>query len=405
DKDQVLLRSPADSGEWHRSDPGTAVNIGDKLLALPTFQPTVTLAAGVTLQLVPETLIELAGIDQGVPVVRVHYGRVILMTTGNAGVKVKLALGDFTGTLVFDDAEAKVGAEVRPYHLPGVDPEKNQPQRSVSLYAINGDASWLAAGGNPEKLHAPGRLALSPDIQPNPEREVPKWAVAETPSPLDARAAKELNKALDEKRPVTQALLELSSHRRAENKSMAARALALIGEFGPFDNLFNDPDEKAVWPIQIESLKAALARGPAVAAKIRAALEGERGKEGDELYRMLWGYSKDDLAAGAAAKLIDYLDHDSMDMRVLAFYNLRQIVGPGGPESYYRPEQPAPVRQQSIRRWRERFKDGQLGAKPAGAKGTAGETTDKAAPEALPKRSTEGATPIVVPPAPDAGPK
>ncbi|HEY2147285.1 MAG TPA: hypothetical protein VGH32_05065, partial [Pirellulales bacterium] len=211
-------------------------------------------------------------------------------------------------------------------------------------------------------------------------------------------------KALDDKRPVTQALLELASHRRAENKSMAARALALIDEFGPFDNLFNDPDEKAVWPIQIESLKAALARGPAVAGKVRAALQSERGKDGDELYRMLWGFSKEEVAAGAAAKLIDYLDHDSMDMRVLAFYNLRQIVGAGGPESYYRPEQPAAVRQQSIRRWRERFKEGLLGVKSA-AKGTAGEATDKAVPEALPRRSTEGAAPITAPPPPDAGPK
>jgi hypothetical protein len=184
------------------------------------------------------------------------------MTTGNAGAKVKLALGEISGTLVFDDAEAKVGAEVRPYHLPGVDPEKNEPRRAVSLYAINGDASWIAAaGGNTEKLHAPTRLILAADVvQPNPERDMPKWVIAETPSPLDTRAAQELNKALDEKRPVTQALLELSSHRRAENKSMAARALALIDEFGPFDILFNNSDEKAVWPIQIESLKAALAR-------------------------------------------------------------------------------------------------------------------------------------------------
>jgi hypothetical protein len=135
---------------------------------------------------------------------------------------------------------------------------------------------------------------------------------------------------------------------------------------------------------------------------VRAAFESQRNKDGDELYRMLWGFSKDDLAAGAAGKLIDYLDNDSMDMRVLAFYNLRQIVGAAGPESYYRPEQPAPVRQQSIRRWRERFKEGLLGAKPPAAKGPAGEGAEKAAPESLPKRSTEGAAPLVPPP-PSAG--
>src|SRR4029077_3589185 len=74
------------------------------------------------------------------------------------------------------------------------------------------------------------------------------------------------------------------------------------------------------------------------------AFERQRGKDGGELYRMLWGYSKENLADGAAAKLVEYLDHDNMDFRVLAFHNLHQVVGA---TFNYRPEQTAARNQRS----------------------------------------------------------
>jgi hypothetical protein len=362
---EVLLRMENGKGEWHRVLPGATFNSGDKLLVLPTFRPMVTLAAGITLQLVPETLIEFAGTDHGIPVVRVDYGRMVVMTTGKADVKIKLALGDSIGTINFDDAEATVGVEVQPYDLPGTDPEKNQPQRAIALYGINGDASWVPNGDNLEKLHAPGRLVLAagPALQVT-EREMPRWIAAEPLGLLDLGASQALNASLDEKRPVTQSLLELSGHRRQEYRSLAARSLALIDEFEPFDKLLNDKDERALWTTQIEGLKAALARGPSVAAKVRAMFEEQRGKDGPELYRMLWGYNKDDLAAGAAIKLAEYLDYDNLDLRVLSFYNLRTL---SGKTLDYYPEATTANRQSAVRRWKDRLKEGLLGPKAAPA--------------------------------------
>jgi hypothetical protein len=318
------------------------------------------LAAGISLTLAPESLVEFESIDDGVPVVRLDYGRMVMMTTGKAGVKVKLALGSASGTLIFDDADATVAAEVRPFHLPGSDPEKVEPRLAVSLYGVSGDASWTSPRGEAVKLHAPAQLELAGGPTSATDRELPKWVGAEPIGPIDARAAKALSESLDGQRSVTQVLLEMAGHRREENRSLAARSLALIDEFEPLVSLLSDKDERSVWPIQIESLQAALARGPAVAAKVRSAFERQPGKDGSELYRMLWGYSKQDIANGAAAKLVEYLDHDSMDFRVLAFYNLHQIVGA---TFNYRPEQPAAGRVQPVRRWREQLKEGLLGPK------------------------------------------
>jgi hypothetical protein len=372
---EVVLRMVPGDTEWRRAAAGATFNSGDKLLVLPTFRPMVTLAAGITLHLVPETLIEFAGTDQGVPVVRMHYGRMVVMPS-KADVKIELALGDTVGTITFDDAEATIGVEVRPYHLPGTDPERSQPERAVSIYGINGEVSWRPAGKDavPEKLHAPARMILAADpVQPASEREMPKWIGAEPAPSFEVRASQDLNEALDNRRPVLQALLEMAGHRRVENKSLAARSLALIDEFEPFDGLLNDLDEKSLWTIQIKSLQDAIARGPAVAAKVREAFEKQRGKDGTELYRMLWGYSKDNLADGAAVKLVEYLDSDNVDFRVLSFHNLRMITSPifnsrpDGPTYNYQPQQTAASRLQGVRRWRNELKEGSIGPKASPA--------------------------------------
>ena len=153
---------------------------------------------------------------------------------------------------------------------------------------------------------------------------------------------------------------ELSEHRRLELRYLAARSLALIGEFDPFIPAFNDTDQKAVWPRQIESLQAALARSPKIAAMVRESFERQRGEDGFTLYRMLWGYSKADLQAGAAAQLVEYMDHNSLDYRVLSFYALRSV--PGVPPDFagYRPESPDKIRQLAVQRWRKMIATGPL---------------------------------------------
>ncbi len=409
---EVVLRVAAGQDQWRRVGAATAFSVGDRILVLPTFRPTVTLVSGTTLQLAPETLIEFAGLDHGTPVVRLSYGRAVVMTTGKPNVKVMFALGEKAGILNFDDAEATVGVEVRPYHLPGENPEAVQPHQAITLYALSGDVSWVSGGGNPEKLHGPSRLSISEDpLLPLNEKELPKWASPEPLSGLDARATVALNESLSEKRPVSQSLLELyqKDHYVAENgllsgavenKSLAGRSLALIDEFEPLVRLLGDAAERAVWRIQIQSLKSALARGPAVAAKVRAAFEERSGKQGDELYRILWGFTPEELASGAASKLVEYLDNDSLELRVLSFYTLVDAV-PRHPTFSYLPEQTAAGRQQAIRRFRDLVKEfnGTKSGPAARPPAVSGDPPDKPAAEE-PTKGADVASPAKTPPPP-----
>ncbi len=370
DQQDVLLQMDAARGQWQRMAPGSTLREGDKLLALPTFRPKISFGNGVSLMLFPETLIDLLGVDaQGVVAIRVEYGRLKVETPGKGDMRLRLSLGRAGGTLVFADPEAAAAAEVHPYNYPGVDPEANPPHIGVALYATGGQVEWIpdGAGDLPNaagnRLKAPAALILAPFAAASigPDRELPKWLATgvEPLSLLEARASLALNQALDGKETVTVALRELAGHRRTENRSLAARSLYLLDEFDALVDQLNDPDQKSIWDLQIDSVQAALDRSPNAAAKIRTTFERQIGKDGDDLYRMLWGYDKDQLQAGAAATLVDMLDVDntafSLAFRVVSFHDLRTITGA---TFNYRPEASAPGRGTAVRRWREQLKDG-----------------------------------------------
>ena len=427
---ELLLRLPGGQGEWQRVAPGLTLGLRDRLLALPTFRPMITLSAGVTIQLLPETLLELEGNDPaGIPIVRLEYGRLVMMTAGKPDVRVKLILGDTAGTLTFFDPESTAAIEVRPMLVPGVDPQTGPPKTVVAVYATVGQIDWsgaLGAAGNARavatassptvlpvggKLTAPSRVLLAgaPADVSGGEHELPRWVASEPINPLDSRASQTLNQSLDGKNSVTVALKDLVEHRRAENRSLAARSLALIDEFDPFVALLNDADQRAVWPIEIESLQAAVARGPVSAGKVRAMFEKERGKEGDDLYRLLWGYNKDQLQSGSARILVDYLDNDALDFRVLSFHNLQKIVG----KTFdYRPEATAANRAQPVRRWRDQLQEGLVvpkGSVPSKTPATSAKASDSpkesdSARGLLPVEPTPGGEPIPPVAAPPVSP-
>jgi hypothetical protein len=151
------------------------------------------------------------------------------------------------------------------------------------------------------------------------------------------------------------ALREMVDHRKVEFKSLGAQCLALLDEFEPLIATFNDPDQRPMWSIEIASVKAALARGSATAAKVHEAFVKQHGEElGTELYRMFLGYTKEQLEGGEATKLVDFLNHDNLDCRVLAFANLQEITNK---TFNYRPEATAASRAQPLRRWQEELQN------------------------------------------------
>jgi hypothetical protein len=145
---------------------------------------------------------------------------------------------------------------------------------------------------------------------------------------------------------------------------LAVRCLSYTGQFDPFVSVLNDESQRSFWAAHFDALQDALARGVETAALARSALEKDRGDDAPELYRLLWGYSPDDLRyspdhpkAGSAAQLVEYLDHEQLDFRVLSFENLRRITGF---QLYYSPHHTAARRHSPVQKWRQRLKEGKV---------------------------------------------
>jgi hypothetical protein len=379
-KREVLLRFNAAANEWTRLPSMAPLSKGDRLLSLPLFRPTIALSSGITIQADGAALFELVGwTDQGVPVIAVEYGRMLMLAVGKAGNSLQVKLDNHEVQLTFVDAESTLAMEVVRVLPPGKDPEVTLGPLAADLYATSGLVR-VRQGDVPIELQSPAHHVLSGNRPDRPSGgEFPKWVSSEGLGDLDRTATATLEPLLLADRPVALSLGELSTHRRREVRSLAIRGNAYLGNFEACIDALNDKDEKTLWPSYIEELRSAVARGPETAAKVRSAFEKQRAADAAGLFRMLWGYSADDLKNGADADLIEALNHDSLDFRMLAFWNLQNVTGL--PSFGYHPSDPAKARSSTVRGWKEKLRQGKIVPRAATAPAKS-KTTSKGAEKA-----------------------
>ncbi len=362
---QLLLQPGLEPGAWDRVPMQTAVKPEQPLLALPTYRPVVALTAGLTMQLVGPAEVELLPPDdEGVSTLEVTYGRLTMHTLGRPGMQIRLAVGDRRGTITFAEAESAIALHVDRLAQPGEDPESKTAPLSVSLWATRGSVIWQGAGEEPVRLGATAGVALGSAAPKPPEPRSaapPAWIAEDQTSFLDRRASAVLADEISVDRPASLALHEVAAgHRQREVRWLAVRCLGYLGHFDPMVAVLGDEESKTVWFEYIAELRAALARDPRLAVAVRESLRKQYGDEAETLYRMLWGYSAEDLRNGAAAELVEALEHERLAVRLLSFWNLREITGLG---LFYRPELSAAKRQQPVQRWRERLASGEIARK------------------------------------------
>jgi hypothetical protein len=368
--DQVAVQFDREAKNWKRLPARAVLASGDRVLTLPAFHPSFALANGVTIHSAGPSQLTFEGLNEnGVPVVAVEFGRLGFLTVGKAGNQVHLRLGERDVLVTFLDAQSTLALDVISKLPPGRDPEAAPPDLAVDLFATSGQIA-ITEAGKEQVVKAPEHVTLTEvsagGLAPG---VLPDWATRDVLNPLDEKAAAALEKELTFDRPLSLAIKELSQNRRAEVRALAIRCGGYLGDFEAFVTALNDADQRASWPAQVESLKAAIARGPQTATLVRETLEEQRGGDAKSLYRMLWGFTPAQLQDGDAQRLVDELNNDALDVRVLAFWNLQNITGKS---LFYRPESPEAKRRASLTKWREMLEDGKIvPAAPAVAPGKA----------------------------------
>jgi hypothetical protein len=141
---------------------------------------------------------------------------------------------------------------------------------------------------------------------------------------------------------------------------MAARCLGAIDMFEPLVADLANPDMTSFWFGEIDALRQGLQRGPETAAILRETIEAIRPADANVLYRLLWGFSQEQLEPAGAVQLVKHLESEQMDVRVLTFYNLVAITGA---QEFYRPEKRPDQQKGALANWKDRRDKGTIAYK------------------------------------------
>jgi len=356
----VLLRFVADSSTWERLPARSAIGPGDRLLAMPAFDATLALGSGINLLLQGGTLVEFGppGAD-GTPQLTILYGRVVLMTAGGNQTGIHLVADGQQGWLGLTGQDSIAAVEAERVLSPGSDPEAEPAPLVVRLCVGQGAVAWRTSeDARSRTLTAPVQYTLGSDKE-IAEEQSPAWLTQNTTPSIEQRGAELIEVELAKDRDITiqTALKELVEHRRSEVKALAARCLAHLGVYDPIIKALGNPPQHAAWPALTNELAQAIARSPREATDVRKAFERERGDVGTKLFRLLGGYSTQQLRDGAAVELVEGLDNEEVDIRVLSFWNLHRITGE---MNAYRADHVAARRKAAMQKWREQLEAGDI---------------------------------------------
>lgn len=376
----VLLRRDGAKGGWFRVEPRSVVMSGERLLALPEFRPKISLSSGVSLdlsggtQVILETAnaVEVPGLPPASaeePLINVLYGRIVLINTSNEESRVRLQAGATLGEVRLA-RNSTLGVEVERPYTPGNDPRTTPSPAMVRMFAPEGGVAWIDGSGEVIVERA-SRITMleggAPEV--SPDASAPEWINKEPVVHLSEQryGAPAIESTLTSDRPADIQLLELFKGRdRREVKSLVTRSSIHADLIAPFIAALGDSEQKwPAWRTQIETLRTAMAQNPESAELVFNTLVEQRGRAAAvDLYEMLCGYNAeqigttpDQMKTGALGRLIDWLENDKLDYRVLAVHNLWEITGK---QLMPNPAAVASVRNQNIKRWRDRLAAGEL---------------------------------------------
>jgi len=345
----------ASSGEWHRLPDRTKLAANDQLRVLPTFRPEIVLAPGVQVVFAgPSSAMPLPPSEQGEPGLSVDFGRAFVATAGVAGARIHLDLGGHRGVATFADAASEMAIDVRRYLPPGADPEQEPVQIVARIFTTAGRVEWQDTDAPTTVPIDAGQVTvmLGDTSETVAAGELPAWMRNEDLQDVDRSASATLVTFLTEGRPITLSLSERTEDRRSEVRSLARRCLAYLGTNEHLVKEFGDSRQRSYWAPEFDVLRHLVSESVESAVRLRETLEGTCGDDAANLYRMIWGYSPEQLQDGSDAKLVEFLDHESMQIRVFAYENLRRITN----ETHiYFPEASEMRRKSSVRRWREQL--------------------------------------------------
>ncbi len=350
-----------DQSGWMRLPSRTALVVGQQLRSLPMYRPQLLLAQSsvqVSLRGRSELTFE-APMASGIPVIAIPYGQLSMNAIGQGKSCVAVRSGDRLFVIEFVEPDTEIAVHTQRVLLPGSDPQSEPPHNLIQIWVTQGVAR-IDEDGATQDVAAGNQFALADGHPPQLTvfTELPEWVYSRVDE-VDRDAAAELETLLPVRRDLTLSLNENAAHRRTDVRLLSCRCLMALNDFEAGAALFSEPGKRyqLAWPALFDELQAAVARDPQTANGVLEIFEKLYGGDAGKLYRMLLGYTDEQLAAGRAAELVENLDNDRVEFRVLSIENLKRLTG----KTYlYMPAQSEKSRQSKVARWRTELRKGNI---------------------------------------------
>ena len=188
---------------------------------------------------------------------------------------------------------------------------------------------------------------------------IPKW----TRVSLESEAASDLLELVraDDSGSLLLSLRVALGFRRNEVAALAGKTMLAMGDASAYfgvDGLFSNPKQRLYWASHLDAVRSMVDRSVIDAASVRTAIAGQNAAmdnaDGDTLFRLLRGYSQDQLKTGGDAELVGDLESPSIPVRVLASEHLRDI---SGTTLFFKPEEEvASRREEVVKKWKVRLR-------------------------------------------------
>ncbi|HLJ95509.1 MAG TPA: hypothetical protein VKU02_20195 [Gemmataceae bacterium] len=392
EKGTILRRRGTDPHNWQVVSAKESLHAGDLLVGLPGAQ-LESKDGSVRLDFLADLdrlspypirecavqLGESANVDLDVILDRGRMDLVNRKQKGPAHVQVHVRKDRFDLTLA--EPGARVALELFGRWPRGVpfsqEPgPKQMPVASLLILALAGEAT-LKHEHHEHALKAPPGPALvewdsvtGMDETPRRLEKLPPWAGArgeDTPEGKQRKAALErLRQALASK-PVATVVDEFLNSDNPVDRGLAINLVAAVDDLSRLGQALRETKYPDVWENGVVALRNWIGRGPGQDQLLyKRLIEVAKYKpiHAETVLQLLHSFGDIELAQPETFQtLIDYLDHDALAIRGLAYWHLSRLV-PEGKKFGYNPVDPKEKREAAIQKWRELIPKGQIPPRP-----------------------------------------
>ena len=368
--DGILLRFDEPKNDWFVMPKRSMIHPGDRLASPNPFRTDISVANGqASVSLVGPTAVRLAGPSEAAAFgFQIKRGRLIIRNQSEKPLVVSILVNDELWRIELLTGETVCGIEITSREPEALEQDLGPETYTGSLYVPHGSVRFADGNNLVRVIEDRGFLTLSPadrkstaNVNPASLLTVPQWL--ESPSTgnvVQRKYAKQFEDEFTTDSGVKVSIPAVTGHARSGMAELAVGCLVLIDSYQPLvQTLAQSPHEEARREA-FRGLRQWLPASPENGERLEQELRKHfRENDAAAIYALLWGYDASAAANAATSRtLVDWLMHDQIIVRELAFYHIFRLTGR---KNSYRPLGPEGQRRSAAKRFMAQIeKDGGL---------------------------------------------